>query len=102
MKISEITANDVVGFCRLETGDYSAMEIAAIMDAAESYIAKYTGIPATSETEGAETLDDFPDFWLAYMVLCQDMHDNRTITVENGNANKVVDSILSMHARNLL
>ena len=104
MKISEITAEDVAKYLRLETGDYDATEMAAIMAAAKSYIVHYTGIPATSAGTGADTdtLDNYPDFWLAYMVLCQDMYDNRTLTVENSNVNRVVESVLDMHRRNLV
>lgn len=38
----------------------------------------------------------------SYMVLCQDMYDHRSYDSENGAANRVVDSILGMHVRNLL
>lgn len=100
MKISEITAEDVAKYLRLETGDYDIGEMTAIMAAARSYIERYTGIPATATT--GDTLDNYPDFWLAYMVLCQDMYDNRAMSLENGNANRVVESILDMHRRNLV
>lgn len=102
MKISEITEIDVVTFLRLENGDYDTTEISAIMAAAKNYIVSYTGIPATSEDADAETLDSHEDFYIAYMVLCREMYDNRTMTVENSNANRVIDCILGMHSRNLL
>ncbi len=102
MKISEITAGDVVKYLRLESGDYDETEMTAIMTAAKQYVVSYTGIPATSDNPDAETLDDHEDFFIAYMILCQDMFDNRVMVVENGNVNRVVDSILGMHARNLL
>ena len=101
MKISEITTQDVAKYLRLESGDYDTTELAAIMAAARQFIVSYTGIPARAD-DGRETLDSFDDFWIAYMVLCQDMYDSRTLTVENGNVNKVVESVLDMHRRNLL
>ena len=102
MKISEITAADVAKYLRLESGEYDAAQLDAIMDAAKSYILHHTGIPETGTAEGEKTIDDYADFWIAYMVLCQDMYDNRTYTVENGSVNRVVESVLGMHVRNLL
>lgn len=102
MKISEIMLSDVVRYLRLDGVAYDPAEISAIMEAAKGYLASYTGIPAESDDPDAETLDDHADFWLAFMVLCQDMYDNRAYAGENGAVNRVVDSILGMHARNLL
>ena len=95
MKISEITAGDVEEFIRLEPGSYSKQMMAAIMKAAESYILDYTGL-------SKEAADEKEDFYIAYMVLCQDMFDNRTMYVEKKNVNKVVESVLAMHCINLL
>lgn len=104
MKISEITLYDVVQFLRLEEGAYDDTMLSAIMAAATKYIEGHTGIP--SAAENGETLDDYDDLYIAYMVLCQDMYDNRTMYPDNSkynsNSNVVVDSILSLHARNLL
>lgn len=100
MKISEITVEEVAKYLRLERDDYDADQITAIMAATEQYLVSYTGIPA--KAVNGETLDDHEDFYIAYMVLCQDMYDNRSMMVENGHVNRVVDSILSLHARNLL
>ena len=102
MKISEITMQDVVRYLRLDGTDYDPSEMRAIMDAARTYIASYTGIPAESSDPNADTLDDYADFWLAYMVLCQDMYDHRSYSSDTDAVNRVVDSILGMHARNLL
>lgn len=96
---------DVVSFLKLEEGDYNPIEIEAILAAAKQYISNYTGIPQTGD---GETLDDHPDFYTALMVLCQDMHDNRSYMADvkhsasQQGANRVVESILGMHARNLL
>ncbi len=89
-------------YLRLESGEYDSQELAAIMRAAESFIQRYTGIPSAGTTESETTLDDYEDFYIAYMVLCQDMHDNRALTVENSAVNRVVESVLGLHARNLL
>lgn len=95
MKISEIQREDVVEFLRLEEGEYSEKVLDAIMKVAETFILNETGL-------SKEEADEKEDFYIAYMVLCQDMHDNRTMYVDKNNINKTVDSILFMHSTNLL
>ena len=96
--VSEITIEDVAGYIRVD--DYEESEIATYLNIAKSYISSYTGIPVTSE-EG-ESLDDFPDFVIVVYILCQDMHDNRTLYVDKNSINKTVQTILDMHTRNNL
>ena len=63
----------------------------------------FDSIPAATPTADYKAgIDAYEDFYIAYMVMCQDMHDNRSVYVDSNNANKVVDSILSLHVRNLL
>lgn len=95
MKISEITKEDVVEYLHLEPESYSEKMLEAVMKAAEEYILEYTGL-------AAEEADKKEKFYIAYMVLCQDMFDNRTMYVDKSNINKIVDSILHMHSVNLL
>lgn len=95
-KVSEITTQDIADYVRID--DYVEREIETYLNIAKSYISSYTGIPVTNE-EG-ESLDDFPDFVIVVYVLCQDMHDNRTLYVDKSNINKVVQTILDMHTRN--
>lgn len=96
-KISEITIEDVARYIRLD--DYEESEIETYLNIAKSYISNYTGIQAEGE---GETLDDYADFVIVVFVLCQDMHDNRTMYVDSSNINKVVQTILDMHTRNYL
>ena len=93
MKISEITATDVASFLRLD--DATDPILTPIMAASRQYIIDYTGMTA-------EELEKHDDLWLAYMVLCQDMFDNRAMYIEKDNVNKVVDSILFMHRKNFV
>ena len=97
-KVSEITIEDVASYIRVD--DYEDSNIETYLNIAKNYISSYTGIPVTSE-EG-ESLDDFPDFVIVAYILCQDMHDNRTLYVDKTNINKVVQTILDMHTRNNL
>lgn len=96
-KVSEITKVDVAKYIRLD--DYDEGEIETYLNIAKSYISSYTGIPVNGE---GETLDDFADFIIVIYILCQDMYDNRTMYVDSGNVNKVVQTILDMHTRNNL
>ena len=93
MVVSDIKVKDVAEFLRLD--DASDPLIRPMMEAAQAYIIGYTGM-----TE--EELDDHDDLWLAYMVLVQDMYDNRAMYVEKDSVNKVVDSILFRHRKNFL
>ena len=97
-KVSEITFEDVARYIRVD--DYEESEIETYLNIAKNYISGYTGIPVTNG-EG-ESLDDFPDFVIVVYILCQDMHDNRTLYVDKSNINKTVQTILDMHTRNNL
>lgn len=97
-KVSEITIKDVADYLRLD--NYVESENETYLNVAKNYISSYTGIPIINED--GESLDDFPDFVIVVYVLCQDMYDNRTMYVDKSNVNKVVQTILDMHSRNLL
>ena len=90
-KVSEITAKEIADYIRLD--DYEESEIETYLNVAKSYISNYTGIA---------DLDEYADFIIVVYVLCQDMYDNRTMYVESGNLNKVVQTILDMHTMNNL
>ena len=95
-KVSDITYNDIADFIRLDeitTDDQNTLE--TLLSVAKSYIANYTG-------QTVAALDNFPEFVDAVLVLCQDMWDNRALYVDKSNINKVVESILNLHAVNLL
>lgn len=101
MKISELTAADVARFLRIDGS--TPHEMPMIMATATAYIESYTGIPAKSDDPDADTLDNYPDVVQAFLVLCQDCYDNRSYVQEGTQGvNKVVDSILGMHRRNLV
>lgn len=97
-KVSEITIDDVARYIRVD--DYEISDIETYLNIAKNYISSYTGIPVTNE--GGESLDDFPDFVIVVYILCQDMHDNRTLYVDKNSINKVVQTVLDMHTRNNL
>ena len=95
-KISDIKASDLAEYLRIgePTADDSAL-LTTMLAVTKSYIAKYTG-------RAIADLDEAEDVIIAVFVLVQDMWDNRTLYIEKGNLNRVVESILDLHAVNLL
>lgn len=102
MKVSEVTVQNIVDYLKLEEGEYKQEKIQAYIDTAKLFISGYTGIPITSTDVAIKTLNNYDDFVIVIYVLCQDMHDNRSLYVDKSNLNKVVDTILGMHSINLL
>lgn len=103
MKVSEITANDLINYMRLsETTEEDKEDIELFLNIAKNYIENYTGIPQKSEDSNAETLDTYSDFIIVVYILCQDMYDNRIMYVDGKNINNTVKTILDMHTRNNL
>lgn len=95
-KVSDITYSDIADYIRLSevtADDQNTLQ--TLLSVAKSFIANYTG-------QTQEALDNFPDFVIVVLILCQDMWDNRALYVDKSNLNKVVDTILGMHSVNLL
>jgi hypothetical protein len=94
--VSELTTKDIADYLRLseitpEDSDY----LDTILKAGKAFVCKYTGLTP-------EQVDESLDITIAVYVLCQDMYDNRSMYVDNGNVNKVVEAILGLHSVNLL
>lgn len=95
-KLSEISVDSIADYLRIaEVTENDREFLATINGVAKDYIMQYTGIPE-------DELDNYNDLVIAAYVLIQDMYDTRTMYVESDNVNKVVDTILGMHQRNLL
>ena len=90
-KVSEITINDIADFIHLdEVGDADTKQLETFLNIAKDYIKNYTAL---------DDLDEYADIVHVVYVLCQDMWDNRTMYIDKGNMNKVVQTILDMHTR---
>ena len=61
----------------------------------KTFIMNYTG-------HTLEDLDNYQDFIIVVLILCQDMWDNRTLYVDKGTLSYPVETILGMHSVNLL
>ncbi len=95
-KVSEITVDDIQYYLRLsEVEDNEKKYFETIKDVSIDYILNYTGLTK-------EEIDNYSDLVIVVYVLCQDMYDNRSYYVDKNNVNKVVQSILDMHSRNLI
>lgn len=95
-KVSDITWHDVASYLRIyETTAEDVNTLKNLLAVAKRFIVEYTGRTVLE-------LDNFQDFVIVVLVLCQDMWDNRTMYVDSKHLNKVVESILNLHAVNLL
>ena len=98
MKVSEITEGIICNHIRevpenLSEEDKSLLR--AMKEAAIRYCSGYTGLEEND-------LDQKEDIAIAVLTLISDMWDNRGMTVDRTNTNRVVDTILGMHSINLL
>lgn len=95
-KVSDVTYSDVASYLRLDevTAD-EVNTLNSLIEIAKTFMENYTG-------RTQEELDDYRDFVIVLLVLCQDMWDNRTLYVDKTNLNHVVESILGLHQVNLL
>lgn len=93
-KVSDIEYTDVAEYIRLdEVTEDDIRTIDNIIEIAKAFIRNYTG---------RDDLDEFQDFVIVTLILCQDMWDNRVLYVDENNLNYVVETILGMHSVNLL
>nr|DAZ41230.1 MAG TPA: head tail connector [Caudoviricetes sp.] len=96
-KISEIVIDDIIDYLRIsETSEKEKKYLKTILNISKEYIRKYTGY------DKIDDLDKYPDLVIVVFVLCQSMYDDRAYYIDNTNVNKVVQSILDLHSRNLL
>ena len=98
LKVSEITVKNLADYLKLDYQSLSEeeiLELAAFLQASQSFISDYTGLTPTQ-------IDAHETFVIAVYVLAQDMYDNRTLYIDKSNLNRVVETILGMHSVNLL
>jgi hypothetical protein len=95
-KVSEITVDSLKNYLRLsDISEEDKKYLETIKKVAIDYIKNNTGLDD-------KNLEQYDDLVIVAYVLCQDMYDTRSYYVDNNNVNKVVQSILDMHSRNLL
>lgn len=95
-KVSDITLSDIKNYLRIsELTEADEAYLETIKNVAIDFIKNNTGVDDN-------TIDQYADFIIVVYVLCQDMYDTRSYYVDGNNVNKVVQTILDMHSRNLL
>lgn len=96
MKVSEITAQDVMDLARIDADatDKGLIE-KMFLPAAIEHIKGYTGL---SDKE----MDEHADLPIAVCTLCAFMYDNRSIEVTSEKENKVVREIVEKYSSNLI
>lgn len=93
-KVSDITIDDIAEYIRLvEVLPEDENTLSNLLKIAKTFISSYTG-----QTD----LDQYQDFVIVVLILCQDMWDNRTLYVDKANLSYPVETILGMHSINLL
>lgn len=96
LKVSDITHEDVADYIRLDSPDADETNtLNTLIRVAKEYIKSYTGL-------ADKDLDAYSDLVIVVLILCQDMWDNRAMYVDKSNVNRTVESILNLHAVNLL
>lgn len=98
MKASEIALTDICRQIRTEEAYLTEDDrkyLAILQKAALEYVKSYTGLDDAA-------IDTHEDITIALLVLISDMYDNRQMTVDKNNVNRVVDTILGMYCINLL
>lgn len=95
MKVSEITYIDIANYIKLSDFEDDKDFLTNLIKIAVAFIKSYTGL-------SVEEIDNHEDLVIVVYILCQDMYDNRTLYIEKGNLNKVVETILGFHCVNLL
>jgi hypothetical protein len=94
--ISAMTTDDLYDYLRIPEKDADTTNLlSTLLGVAKVYVAEYTGHTILE-------LDAYRDFIICILILVQDMYDNRTMYVDKGEVNKVVESILGLHSVNLL
>lgn len=93
-KVSDISYQDLAEYIRIDEVDSEEINfLNTAKSTAEAFIRSYTG---------RDDLDAFPDFVQIVFLLVQDMYDHRTIYSDKSQLNHVYETILGMHAVNLL
>ena len=98
MVASDITVKNLADYLKLDynsLAEEEILELAAFLNAAETFIVDYTGLTLSQ-------IDEHESLTVAIYVLVQDMYDNRTYYVDKNNLNHVVSMILDIHSINLL
>jgi uncharacterized phage protein (predicted DNA packaging) len=94
MKVSEVTLPILKNYIHVQHDEDNTL-LETILTGTKAYIQGYTGL-------SIDSLDSYEDITIALLVLCAEMYDNRSYSVDNRELNPVVKTILGMYATNNL
>lgn len=96
MKVSDLTSEVVVLFCKID-GDATdkALIDKLFLPAAKAHIQKHTGLTSNE-------MDAYEDLPIAVCALCSHMYDNRSVEVTSEKVNQVVMDIIGKYDKNLI
>lgn len=94
-KVSEITVDDLIDYIRTPDDAKTRSELSTLLAAAKSFVCSYTGL---TDVE----MDNYSEIVIAVHIIVQDWYDNRTLYAQKGDVSPTVQTILDMHARNLI
>lgn len=95
MKVSEITVNDCMEYCRVEADAETERFLQDALQAAKSYIKSRNALDDAY-------MDEHEELSYVVFILVADMYDNRSMTVTNGKENPTAATILKLHDKNFL
>ena len=96
MKVSELTADIIISFSKIDDDapDKSLIDT-LFLPAAKEYVRSHIGIKA-------EEMDNHEDLPIAVCALCAHMYDNRSVEISSDKVNKVVSDIINRYDNNLI
>lgn len=94
MAIKDVTIENIKDFCGI-SDDASDALLTGFKAAAYNLIKAYT---ALSDDE----INSYDDLTTAYLILINDMYNNRDYTTANDKINPLVSTILALHSGNLV
>ncbi len=96
MKINEVTNEFIFNYLHEDGTDAENVAIVeAAKPAAKAYIVEHTSL-------SMEEINDYDDLTFAYLIIIEDLYDNRTAYTNNIHANRTLDTILSLHSKNAI
>lgn len=96
MKVSEVTANVVITYSRID------------VDATDKYLIETLFLPAAKQYIKShahltdDEMDQYADIPVAVCALCAHMYDNRSVEVTSDKVNQVVMDIIGKYDKNLI
>lgn len=96
MKVTELSANVVMLFCKVDDDATDKTLIDTLfLPAAKEFVKSHTGLTD-------EEMDQYADIPIAVCALCSHMYDNRSVEVTSDKVNQVVMDIIGKYDKNLI